>query len=153
MRTYIALIVVSTSLGFCYGVRPALEIDAGGYVAFLFSGGDSESYNIVGVGVTVPFSRHIGLAGNVSKLISDYGSHLGVSVGLIEMIPGKTISPFFKQQISFLGGEPFSLRVNFGAEFLSSSNVSPLMGVGLAFLEMGNISFGIDVGVRFSWVK
>ncbi len=183
MKKYSIAIVLIAGLAFSYGVRPAFDVGAGWTHATLSQNGYDESDDVFAlrVGTIVPYSPYVGLNAEVfafqfnevTQLSIGGGtdfwpiSGFGGKVGVIEMIPGRSISPYFKQHLTLdrLSDEGasitiFGIGVGAGVEFMSHSNMSPFLEgnftystVGDDFYDISITSFGFHGGVRLSWKK
>jgi len=191
MYKYSITILLIVGLGFSYGVRPAFDFGFR-WTNMEMSQDDmsaSEDYMALTIGTSVPYSKVVGLYveiaaitfydGDMTNLNIGGGglasffpfSGIGSKFGLVEMIPSKSVSPYFKQYImfdrwssDFYSMTFYALGFAAGAEFLSSSNVSPIFE---GFVSYGSINqddfyydesigifnYGFTFSVRFSWVK
>ncbi|UCC11098.1 MAG: hypothetical protein JSW02_06970 [candidate division WOR-3 bacterium] len=192
MYKYSITLLFIVGLGFSYGVRPAFDF---GFRWTNMNVSDeyadaSEDYIALSIGTSVPYSKAVGLYVEIAAITFYDGdmtninlgggglasafplSGIGSKFGLVEMIPSKSVSPFFKQYISLDRWSSsydysitiYSLGLAAGAEFLSTSNVSPLLE---AFVSYGSMSeggtyydystdilnYGFSFSVRFSWEK
>lgn len=195
MYKYSITLLLIVGLGFSYGVRPAFDF---GFRWTNMNVSDeymdeSEDYIALTIGTSVPYSKAVGLYVEIAA-ISLYDNDLtnlnigggglasfypligiGSKIGLMEMIPSKSVSPFFKQYIvldrwsmSYMGESSsvtiYALGLATGVEFLSSSNVSPLFE---GFVSYGSynesssyydystdiLNYGFAISIRFSWEK
>ena len=195
MYKYSITLLLIVGLGFSYGVRPAFDF---GFKWTNMNRSDeyadeSEDYIAFTVGTSVPYSKVVGLyveiaaisfydydvtninigGGGIGSFFSIMG--FGSKVGLMEMIPSQSVSPFFKQYIMIdrwsisYNGESSSITIYAlgfatGVEFLSNSHVSPIFE---GFLSYGGYSdsdpyydygedilnYGFAFALRFSWEK
>ncbi len=195
MYKYSITLLLIVGLGFSYGVRPAFDF---GFKWTNMNVSDeyaeaSADYVAFTVGTSVPYSKVVGLYVEIAA-ISLYDNNLtnlnigsgglaaffpfvgiGSKVGLMEMIPSHSVSPFFKQyimidrwSISYNGVSSsmtiYALGFATGVEFLSNSHVSPIFE---GFLSYGGYSdsdpyydssedilnYGFAFAIRFSWQK
>ncbi len=191
MNKYCMAVLLIACLAFSYGVRPGFDIGIGWQhlswdIEFF---GEDYDLNALGfhAGTTVPYSRYVGLyaeifgirlwnvedydqdlteinIGGRSDLFSDFG--IGGQVGLIEMIPSRSVSWYFRQHFvlnsySSNGSSSTNLGLGFGVgvEFLSSSHTSPFLEGNFNYnsiepyetVDMTGFSF--RGGVRLSWEK
>lgn len=186
----IALLIVS--LAFSYGVRPAFDLGANWSNLKLSSEGYSQTtdYIAIRLATSVPYSKVVGLYAEVAAItwmeegtstnfggggFSGFMSLGGISskLGLIQVVPSKSVSPFFKEyftidRLSFsYYDETFtflSFGLNAGIEFMSSSHISPIIEGQLTIGSQGSsgggydsssslFSYGFGLGLRYSWVK
>jgi|GEM_PF-3240287 len=191
MKKYFMSVVLIAGLAFSYGIRPGFDIGIGWQhlswdIEFF---GEDYDLNALGfhAGTTVPYSRYVGLyaeifgvrfwslegsdedlteinIGSRSDLYGNFG--IGGQLGLVEMIPGRSVSPYFRQHCVFYNysengysSTNLGLGLGVGAEFLSDSHVSPFLEGNFTYssleifetIDMTGFSF--RGGVRLSWKK
>jgi len=168
MKKIAAFFLLTTVLCFSYGVRPAFDLGVSWSYVKPQNYDGSHLLNI-GLGITAPFSRYVGLDANFGWLcfgLDESGTIIGLGgdFGFIEMIPGRVASPYFTQQIILshissggISGTDFGFSVGVGVEFVSSYYVSPYLGGNFAFLTSSfegysdhSIGINAGIGVRFS---
>jgi len=199
MKKYSMAVVLIAGLAFSYGIRPGFDIGIGWqhlswkWDTEYYDGDYDLSALGFHAGTTVPYSRYVGLyaeifgvrfwsvgydgyeqdmtefnVGGRSDLYGQFG--IGGQLGLIEMIPGRSVSPYFRQHFILYNysysenGYSYSftnlgLGIGVGAEFLSDSHVSPFLEGNFTHssLELGEdinmTGFSFRGGVRLSWKK
>lgn len=190
MGKYLIAFFCITGLAFSLGVRPSFDLGFG-WTSVKMSddyGDQTDDYTAIRIATIVPYSRIVGLyveiaainffeggkemyigGGGMSGLV--FGG-LGTKLGVVEMIPSKTVTPYFKQfiMIDRLSDESdftmtfTSFGFGAGLEFLSTSYVSPVIEAGLSIGSAGTsssygssstsiFSYGFGAGLRFSWKK
>lgn len=171
MKKVLAICFLCIGLGFSYGIRPAFDLKFG-WEFLKVEHVEGSHFLVLGIGMTAPFSRYIGLNASLFGLgidLTESGTALGIGsrVGFIEMIPTKVASPYFRELIAldYLSSGGYSITdfrfiVGIGIEFLSNSYVSPYIGgdFGMDILSAGGgsvntIDISAGLGVRFSWIK
>ncbi|KYK38132.1 MAG: hypothetical protein AYK18_08130 [Theionarchaea archaeon DG-70] len=168
MQKYSMALVLIAGLAFSYGVRPAFDIGASWSHLSLSSYGydDSEDVFALNIGTTVPYSPYVGLHAEVfafrfneitelsigggTDFMGIYG--FGGKVGLIEMIPGRSNSPYFKQHLTLdrysAEGSSitiFGIGVSAGIEFMSHSQMSPFIEGNFAYSTVGDEYYDLDI--------
>ncbi|KPK71399.1 hypothetical protein AMJ87_07355 [candidate division WOR_3 bacterium SM23_60] len=194
MKKFHLAAVLIVSLAFSYGVRPGFDIGLG-WQHLSWDVSDyyyDEDLNLsafgVHVGTTVPYSRVVGLHAEIFGIRiwhaeeydddlteinmggrSDYSGQFGIGgqIGLVEMIPARSVSPYFRQYFGLFsyssGGSTstnIGLGIGAGAEFMSNAHVSPFVEANFDYtsLDAGYESismtgFSLRGGVRLSWKK
>ncbi len=191
MKKYFIAVVLFAGLAFSYGIRPGFDIGIGWQhiswdIEFF---GEDYDLDALGfhAGTTVPYSRYVGLYAEIFGVRfwsiegsdedlteiniggrSELNEWLGVGgqLGLVEMIPGRSVSPYFRQHFvlyDYSGDGGSSTTIGFGigvgVEFLSDSHVSPFLEGNFTYgsLEIREtvdmIGFSFRGGVRLSWKK
>ncbi len=188
MYKYSITLLLIVGLGFSYGVRPAFDFGFR-YTNIKMSYEDmdaSTDYLALTIGTSVPYSKIVGLYvelaaitfydGNLTNLNFCGGgsspyftfSGIGSKIGLVEMIPAQSVSPYFKQYImldrwssDFYSYTFYALGFSTGAEFFTPTNIS-LLFEGFASYgslneddfytdaNMGIFNFGFTFSVRLS---
>lgn len=174
VREFVILIMLVICLGFSHGIRPALDFGTGWSY---FKPEIGKSFCGLGIGVTAPFSRYVGLNAGLSCLISpdiqqvSFLGDLCISsrISVVEKIAAKYASPYFSQGIVVLvcmssDGRPYEgLGIDFGlgVEFLSNCRVNPVLNSNFSLYvstdESGDVAFpnmfsyGFGIGVRIGF--
>ena len=122
VKKYFIAVVLFAGLAFSYGIRPGFDIGIGWQhiswdIEFF---GEDYDLDALGfhAGTTVPYSRYVGLYAEIFGVRfwsiegsdedlteiniggrSELNEWLGVGgqLGLVEMIPGRSVSPYFRQ--------------------------------------------------------
>lgn len=194
MKKFYLVSVLIISLAFSYGVRPGFDIGFG-WQHLSWDVSDyyyEEDLNFsafgVHVGTTVPYSRVVGLHAEIFGIRfwhaeeydddlteinmggrSDYSGQFGIGgqIGLIEMIPARSVSPYFRQYFGLFNYSQsgysqtnIGFGIGAGAEFMSNSHLSPFVEANFDYTSLdagyGSISmigFSLRGGVRLSWKK
>lgn len=175
------------SLAFSSGIKPGFDIGFGWQHLSWdreFYGGESYNLSALGfqVGTTLPYSPYVGLYAEIFGLRfwnqEEYDENLteiniggraelygmfgiGGQIGLIEMIPRRSVSPYFRQHFLLLNysedgysSTHLGFGLGFGVEFVSSSQVSPFLEGSFTYGSLdlyetiGMIGFSVRGGVR-----
>jgi hypothetical protein len=153
-----------------FGLRPSVDVYGGWrWQEASFEGfSEDNHYGNFGFGLIVPLSPIVGVNSSVFDLtIGGGATHIRLAglVGLIEMIPGKTVSPYFRQFITLdfitennIDYTNFGIGANIGTEFMSSSNISPFVEgtflyatESLESLSADVIGLGVTGGIRIKF--
>ena len=184
MLKYVITSLFIVSATFSGGLKPSFDVAFGWSRTTMsyddpYHGEYSEDYLHIKVGTMVPYSRVIGrsaelLAVRFSEITqlsvgggTDYLYLLGFrgKVGFVEMVPSRTVAPYFTQHIvldryTYEGSDLtiFGIALGVGAEFMHQKKLTPFIEATLSFSTHSWVSrdftnFGGSAGVRYSWMK
>ncbi len=155
----ITLFIVSSL--FSQAIKRTVNVNIHRSVVVGIMGASDTEVTDFGFGITIPFSRYIGITAGLCGLglggYDVYRPIMAGKVGFIEMFSTKYISPYSTQflQLGFFRKKQESdvncfLTINIGIEFFSNFSMSP-------FIEGGNV-IGVEHwalraggGLRFSF--
>jgi hypothetical protein len=158
MVKYSIITLLIVSCLFSQAIKRTANVNIHRSVEVGIMGASDTEVTDFGFGITIPFSRYIGITAGLCGLGSGgydvYRPIMAVEVGFIEMFSTKYISPYSTQflQLGFFRKSDMNcfLTINIGIEFFSNFSMSPFIEGGTV-IGVEHMALRGGGGLRFSF--